>query len=219
MTADLGFIHRFIPAPGGPEATTLLLLDGTGGNETDLLELGHALGPGAALLSPRGKVLEQGMPRFFRRLAQGVFDLEDLRLRTDELAGFIEVAATAYGFAPDHVIVVGYSNGANIAASLLLLYPDLLRATVLFHPMVPLVPDKLPDLSATPIFIGAGRFDTLVPREETERLADLFRQSGADVTLHWQLSGHGLTLEEVRAAEGWLRQNQLTDGGSGMSSS
>ena len=153
MTADLGFIHRFIPAPGGAEAPTLLLLHGTGGNEMDLLELGPALAPGAALLSPRGKVLEHSMPRFFRRLTEGVFDLEDLRLRSDELAGFIEAAASAYGFAPDRVIAVGYSNGANIAASLLLLHPGLLRAAVLFHPMVPLVPDTLPDLSATPIFI------------------------------------------------------------------
>ncbi len=219
MTADLGFIHRFIPAPGGAEAPTLLLLHGTGGNETDLLELGQALAPGAALLSPRGKVLEQGRPRFFRRLTEGVFDLEDLRLRSDELAGFIEAAASAYAFAPDRVIAVGYSNGANIAASLLLLHPGLLRAAVLFHPMVPLVPDTLPDISATPIFIGAGRFDTLVPRVETEQLAALFRQAGADVTVYWQADGHTLTLEEVRAAEGWLRRNQLAGGRLGEFSS
>jgi phospholipase/carboxylesterase/glyoxalase family protein len=140
-------------------------------------------------------------------------------LRTDELAEFIEAAAAAYGFVPDRVIAVGYSNGANIAASLLLLHPGLLRAAVLFHPMVPVVPDRLPDLSTTPIFIGAGRFDTLVPREETERLVDLFRQAGADVTLHWQAGGHSLALEEVRAAEGWLRRNQFSDGGSGSLSS
>ena len=219
MTADLGFIHRFIPARDGPKSPTLLLLHGTGGNEMDLLELGQALAPGAALLSPRGKVLEHGIPRFFRRLAEGVFDLEDLRLRTGELAGFIEAAASAYGFAPDRVIAVGYSNGASIAASLLLLHPGLLRAAVLFHPMVPLVPDKLPDLSSTPIFIGAGRFDVLVPQAETERLADLFRQAGADVTVYWQADGHTLTLEEVREAEGWLRRNQLSDGRPGEFSS
>src|SRR6187401_91570 len=139
------FIHEFLP---GNSSRTLLLLHGTGGNERDLISLGRELDPNAALLSPRGKVLENGMPRFFRRLAEGVFDLEDLKYRTNELADFVIAAAQHYGFASDNVVAVGYSNGANIAASILLLRPQVLSAAVLFRAMVPVIPDKLPDLSS-----------------------------------------------------------------------
>src|ERR671925_274796 len=127
--ADLGFAHRFIP--GAPDKPVLLLLHGTGGDENDLLPLGEALLPGAARLSPRGKVLENGMPRFFRRLAEGVFDLEDLRLRTEELADLVRDASKAYGFDPSRVVAFGYSNGANVAASLLLQRPETLRGAIL----------------------------------------------------------------------------------------
>src|SRR5215207_5564250 len=144
-TAKLAFVHQFVPAQADG-APTLLLLHGTGGNEHDLLDLGRALYPRAALLSPRGQVRENGMPRFFRRLAEGVFDLDDLRRRTADLAAFIAAASAAYGFDPRRVIAVGYSNGANIAASLLLLYPAALAGAVLFHAMVPLVPEELPSL-------------------------------------------------------------------------
>src|SRR5437588_9417037 len=153
MRLQPDFIHEFVP---GSSERTLLLLHGTGGNERDLIPLGHELDPGAALLSPRGKVLEHGMPRFFRRLAEGVFDLEDLTRRTHELADFVADAATRYGFDPRNVIAVGFSNGANIAASLLLLRPETLAAAVLFRPMIPLVPETLPDLSRVPVFIAAG---------------------------------------------------------------
>jgi phospholipase/carboxylesterase/glyoxalase family protein len=200
-----GFVHRFEPASDQSTLLpVLLLLHGTGGDENDLIDLGHMLAPGAALLSPRGRVLENGMPRFFRRLAEGVFDLEDLRLRTHELADFVETASNVYRFNPKRVIAVGFSNGANIAASMLLLRPVVLAGAILSHPMVPLVPDTLPDLAGKPIFIGAGRFDPLVPTSETERLAALFRKAGGNVTVQWLNSGHMLGHEEVRAAKTWL---------------
>jgi predicted esterase/catechol 2,3-dioxygenase-like lactoylglutathione lyase family enzyme len=204
----LAFEHRFVPAQAA-DAPTLLLLHGTGGDEHDLIDLGRALYPGAALLSPRGQVLENGMPRFFRRLAEGVFDQDDLRRRTSDLAGFIAAASEEHGFDPRRAIAVGYSNGANIAASLLLLYPDVLAGAVLFHAMVPLVPEQLPSLAGVPVFIGAGRHDSLIPPRQTERLAELLRQAGADVTLHWEPGSHALNREEVQAATAWLRAHVL----------
>ncbi len=204
MTAtELGFIHRYVP-PTAQGAPTLLLLHGTGGDETDLLGLGPLLAPGAGLLSPRGKVLENGMPRFFRRLAVGVFDLDDLHARTTELADFVAAAADAYGFDCRNVVAAGYSNGANIAASLLLLRPEVLAAAALFHPMVPLVPATLPDLSAVAVFAAGGRRDPIVRPEETERLADLLREAGAEVTLHWGQGGHTLSSDELEAARVWM---------------
>src|SRR5215831_18306486 len=137
MRPQPDFIHQFVP---GASSRTLLLLHGTGGNERDLIALGRDLDPNAALLSPRGKVFENGMPRFFRRLAEGVFDLEDLKHRTNELADFVAAAAQHYGLATDQLIAVGYSNGANIAASMLLLRPELVPTAVLFRAMVPLFP-------------------------------------------------------------------------------
>lgn len=199
---ELGFIHRFVPAPG--TTRTLLLLHGTGANEDDLLGLGARLDPSANLLSPRGKVLENGMPRFFQRLAMGVFDLEDLRLRTAELADFVAAASNTYGFDPRHVTAVGYSNGANIAASLLLLRPDVLQGAVLLRPMVPLIPEKAPELLGVDVFLSAGRLDPIVRPEETERLADLLQQYGASVTLQWSPQGHELTQSEIEQARHWL---------------
>jgi predicted esterase len=177
----LGFVHRYMPPAAGAEpsgSTTLLLLHGTGGDEDDLIPLGRALLPGAGLLSPRGKVLERGMPRFFRRLAEGVFDQEDLARRTDELAEFVAAAAATYNLRRDGIVAVGFSNGANIAASLLLRRPGVLRGAVLLSPMVPFEPSPLPDLSGTVVFIGAGRADAMVPRAQTERLAELLRGGG-----------------------------------------
>jgi predicted esterase len=200
------FVHRFLPGPQPAEAPTLLLLHGTGGNENDLLPLGQALLPGANLLSPRGKVLEQGMPRFFRRLAEGVFDQADLQLRTGELADFLTEAADQYDFDPARVIAVGYSNGANIAASLLLRQPEKLAAAVLFHPMVPFVPETLPALSGKGIFLGAGRNDPIVPVANTEELSALFTKAGAEVTQLWHRGGHSLTQDEVQAAHNWLQE-------------
>lgn len=203
----LGFIHRFEPGAetGGP-APVLLLLHGTGGDEHDLIDIGHALLPGAPLLSPRGKVSEHGAPRFFRRLAEGVFDLDDLRHRTHELADFVEAATEAYDLQNRPVVAVGFSNGANIAASLFLLRPEILSGAVLWRPMVPLEPEQPVDLQGKPIFIGAARFDPLIPVPETERLVALLGAAGADVTTHWQPAGHGLTQEDLRGAATWLRQ-------------
>jgi len=207
MTAreSLGFIHRFIPAPETDAPLTLLLLHGTGGDEMDLLSVGRQLAPAAALLSPRGKVLENGMPRFFRRLAEGVFDLEDLRARTHELADFVEAAARTYHLASDRIFAVGFSNGANIAASMLFLRPQVLAGAVLFRAMVPLVPDPVPDLQEQPVFLAAGRQDPVVSPDETERLRRLLIQTGADVTLHWEVAGHRLTPRDIDAARGWLQ--------------
>jgi len=203
---DLNFIHRFIPASAGRPVPLLLLLHGTGGTEADLLSLGQTLLPGAALLSPRGKVLENGMPRFFRRLAEGVFDLEDLQNRTHELAAFITSAATYYNFDPHNIIAVGYSNGANIAASTLLLRPGVLRAAILLRAMVPLEPDTPPNLQQVPVFLAAGRADPLVPPENIERLAAMLQRFGANVMLRWQNGGHRLEHEEIIAAQSWLAQ-------------
>lgn len=201
---ELGFIHSFVPSQEPDSSFTLLLLHGTGGDERDLLPLGRSLAPGAALLSPRGKVLENGMPRFFRRLAEGVFDLDDLKFRTHELADFVEAASTVYSFNPSKVIAVGYSNGANIAASILLLRPRLLTGAVLFHPMVPLIPETQPELSGISVFISAGRVDPIVPQEQTERLVALLQDCRADVTLRWQNGGHTLSAQEVNEAKEWL---------------
>jgi len=206
----LGFIHRYIPAAAGAElasGTTLLLLHGTGGDEEDLIPLGRALLPGAGLLSPRGKVLERGAPRFFRRLAEGVFDQEDLARRTEELAQFIEAAAKTYELNRDGIVAVGFSNGANIAASLLLRRPGLLRGAVLLSPMVPFEPATLPDLTGTSVFIGAGRADSIAPPAEAEHLAELLRRAGAAVHIHWEPGGHTLTDGEVEAARQWLSQS------------
>jgi predicted esterase len=201
VRAQPDFIHEFVP---GTSNRTLLLLHGTGGNERDLIPLGRELDPNAALLSPRGKVLEHGMPRFFRRLAEGVFDLEDLKYRANELADFVTAAAQHYGFSSDQLVAVGYSNGANIAASMLLLRPELLRAAILFRAMVPLHPEKEPNRSSVRVWIGAGDQDPIVPPTDAKRLAELLRRAGADVTIHFAKAGHGLTKNDLEAAHHWL---------------
>jgi phospholipase/carboxylesterase len=203
--SELGFIHQFIPASTRPDQVTLLLLHGTGGNEQDLIPLGRELYPRAAILSPRGKVLESGMPRFFRRLAEGVFDIEDLKFRTHELADFVERASKAYGFDLRHLVSIGYSNGANIASSLLLIRPEIISSAVLFRAMVPFIPEKVPNLTGKNIFIGAGQYDPIVPRQQTEMLFGFFKKAGANVVLHFQQnSGHELGYDEISAAKDWL---------------
>jgi predicted esterase len=199
-----GFEHVF-RAASDPSAPTLLLLHGTGGNEHDLIPLADAIAPTAAVLSPRGKVLEGHMPRFFRRLAEGVFDLDDLRVRTRELADFVEASAARYGFDATRVVAVGFSNGANIAASLLLLEPGVLTGAILFRAMVPIVPDPLPSLPRTRILMSNGRADPLIPAAQAEALAELFRRCGADVTLEWQAGGHNLAKRDLELAAKWIQ--------------
>lgn len=202
MNSSSDFVYEFVQ---GESERTLLLLHGTGGNEQDLISLGRELDPTASLLSPRGKVLENGMPRFFRRLAEGVFDIEDLKARTHELADFVVAASERYNIYMKKLIAVGYSNGANIAASVLLLRPEILPTAVLFRAMVPLRPEKQPDLLSKRVFIGAGSFDPIVPGSETKALEDLLRSAGADVTIRFFHAGHELTQEDVDAARDWLR--------------
>ena len=203
------FIHEFVPAELGRAGaahagTTFLLLHGTGGNEHDLLPLGRAAAPGAALLSPRGKVLEGDAPRFFRRLAEGVFDVPDLVARTHELAAFVRSATEAYALNPDRIVALGFSNGANIAASLLLLHPGLLRSAVLLRAMVPFEPTAPVRLPATPVYLSAGRRDPIIPPENTQRLATLLEEAGAAVTLKWQSTGHQLASGELGQIRDWL---------------
>jgi phospholipase/carboxylesterase len=195
--------HRWEPATS-PDLPTLLLLHGTGGDENDLLPLGRMLLPGAAMLSPRGNVLEQGAPRFFRRLAEGVFDVEDLRRRTGELADFIGAAAERYRFGLDRLYAVGFSNGANVAASLLLSRPQTIRGGVLLRSMLPFEPATLPDLRGRGVLMSQGRQDPIVPVANATRLASLFQESGADVELVWQPAGHNLTNGDVTVAQRWL---------------
>ena len=217
---ELDFIHSFIPPraeetgagtatrrqkTGGEAFTTFLLLHGTGGNEQDLIPLAYELDKRAAILSPRGKVLENGIaPRFFRRLVEGVFDLEDLKFRTNELADFVSDASKIYDFDLQHVIAVGYSNGANIAASMLLLRPEILSSAILFRAMVPLIPERLVDLSNKSIFMSSGRHDPIVSRQEADRLFGLFKKAGSNISLTWQESGHELTMDDIQKAKEWL---------------
>lgn len=184
---------------------TLLLLHGTGGTENDLLPIGNFIDPDAGILSVRGEVLENGMPRFFRRLAEGVFDLEDLVRRTEDLNAFIGKAAEDYGFDRGNVIAVGYSNGANIAASLMFHYSDALKGAILHHPMVPVREKEMPSLEGTSVFIGAGTNDPICPMDEAKDLASLLEGAGADVDIHWENFGHQLTQSEIQAAAAWYK--------------
>jgi phospholipase/carboxylesterase len=204
--SELNFIHRWIPAES-LDAPVLLLLHGTGGNENDLIEVGRAVAPGCSLLSLRGKVLEGGMPRFFRRFAEGVFDEADIRNRAAELAEFIGAAAAEYGFYERNVWALGYSNGANIAAAILLLYPEVLAGAVLLRAMVPLVPDEKPDLTGARVLLCEGTHDPIVPLENAEELTNLLRWGGADVELRWQAGGHGLTADDIGAAHDFLMRD------------
>jgi phospholipase/carboxylesterase len=218
------FKYRFIPSPSqqhavdnsdqayGPkddqsETLTLLLLHGTGGNEDDLIQVGQMISPSASLLSPRGKVLENGMPRFFKRLAEGVFDLEDLKFRTRELADFVKEVSSIYSFDLSKTIAVGFSNGANMAASLLLSYPGTLMGMILFRAMVPFIPDSPLDLSDKKVLLSAGVFDPIVSERQTRSLFDILEKNRANVTLKWQQSGHNLTESDILDAKEWLSEN------------
>lgn len=191
-----------------PNKPVLLLLHGTGGNELDLLPLAEKIDGEASVLSVRGNVLENGMPRFFRRLAEGVFDEEDLQFRTKELYEFLDEASQKYGFDRKNIIAVGYSNGANIAASLMFHYADSLKGAILHHPMVPRRGIQLPDLTGTSVFIAAGTNDPICPSSESEDLKSLLEGANATVELHWENRGHQLTLDEVLAAAKWYEEKK-----------
>ncbi|HEX7063765.1 MAG TPA: alpha/beta hydrolase [Bacillales bacterium] len=190
----------------GENDRTLLLLHGTGGTEEDLLPLAEMIDPQASVLSVRGNVSENGMPRFFRRLAEGVFDEEDLVFRTDELHDYLREAADEYRFNRDRMIAVGYSNGANIAASMLFHYQKALAGAALLHPMVPRRGIELPDLSGVPVLISAGRNDPICPPEETEELSKVLQGAKAEVILEWQDFGHQLTRPEIEKVVDWYQQ-------------
>ncbi len=194
--------------PGKP---VLLLLHGTGGTERDLLGLAEIIDPEASVLSVRGNVLENGMPRFFKRLAEGVFDEKDLAFRTEELRDFISEAAKTYQFDASNVMAVGYSNGANIAASLLFHYADVLKGAILHHPMVPLRNVTLPDLTGVPVWIAAGTNDPICPAREAEELQQRLEEAGASTTVRWVDTGHQLTMQEVEAAKAWYEQISNSD--------
>jgi phospholipase/carboxylesterase len=204
MTEDLGFIHRFLPAKDSANAETLVVLHGTGGDENDLIGIGQAIAPGAAILSPRGNVLENGAPRFFRRLAEGVFDPKEVRSRAEELARFIRAAVITYRLDPTRVFALGYSNGANVASTVMFVEPGILQGAILFRPMLVYEPTEKKDLSGYAVFISAGRMDPIVSTASVERLVKLFELAHAEVTLKWQLVGHNLVPSEVSEAANWL---------------
>jgi phospholipase/carboxylesterase len=204
MTEDLGFIHRFVPARDSASGETLLVLHGTGGDENDLIGIGQAVAPGAAILSPRGNVLENGAPRFFRRLSEGVFDPKEVRARADELARFVRSAIFAYRLDAERIFALGYSNGANIASTVMLTEPGILQGSILLRPMLVYEPTEQNDLSGSAVFISAGRMDPIVPTTSVDRLASFFEAAHAEVTLKWQLAGHSLLPSEVREAAEWL---------------
>ncbi|WP_088041884.1 alpha/beta hydrolase [Bacillus sp. EAC] len=186
---------------------TFLLLHGTGGNEHDLLPIAGMIDDEASVLSVRGNVSENGMPRFFKRLAEGVFDEEDLIFRTKELKEFIDTASVEHGFNANNVIAIGYSNGANIAGSLLFHYENVLKGAMLLHPMVPIRSLDLPKMKDVAIFIGAGKNDPICLPQETEELASLLNGAGADVEVHWENNGHSLTRTEIETAASWYEKN------------
>jgi phospholipase/carboxylesterase len=199
--AELSFVHRYIP---GPSRDTVLALHGTGGNEDDLVPLARELAPSANLLSPRGRVLEQGMPRFFRRLAMGVFDEEDLVGRARDLANFVVDAAKTYAFDATRVFALGYSNGANVAAAVLLLHPSTLAGAALLRPVLPLEPPSPPVLTGKPVLIAAGTHDPYSDRGRVEALVDRLKQGGADVEVHWARRGHELGPDELEKTRRWF---------------
>jgi predicted esterase len=203
--SDTEFIHRFLPAASGSETKrTLLLLHGTGGDENDLIELGRALDPEAAILSPRGRVMEKGAPRFFRRLAEGIFDEADVIARAHELASFVNDAITKYKIDPEQFVAVGYSNGANIAAAMMLLGVANFPRAILFRAMVPLAEVHSTPVSRANVLIAEGQFDPIAKPDNGRKLTEMLRATGATVDLIFQTAGHELIPADVTAARRWL---------------
>jgi predicted esterase len=203
-SSDLELIHRFSTGEGRNARTTLLLLHGTGGDENDMIPLGESLLPGAAILSPRGAVRERGMPRFFARLAEGVFDLEDLALRTQQLIRFVNGAVARYDLDASRLIAVGFSNGANIAASMMLTGPSVFSHAILFRAMVPFEPREPAKLDGTPVLLSSGEWDPIATPEQARRLQTLLAAAGARPILNFFDAGHELTRGDVSAAASWI---------------
>jgi predicted esterase len=205
-SAITAYRHRFEPGDASTStgSWTLLLLHGTGGDENDLIPLGRTLLPGAAMLSPRGNVSEGGALRFFRRQAEGVLDLNDLAAKSSDMERWVAAAITTNDLASGKIIAVGFSNGANLAASMFLRGTRVLSAGVLLSPMFPFLPDPRPNLTGTAIFVGAGRNDPIVPADQVRALIQELRSSGGTVTEHWMTGGHGITPDELRAAQAWI---------------
>jgi phospholipase/carboxylesterase len=201
---DLELVHRFVTGEGRAASTTLLLLHGTGGDENDLLPLGASLLPGAAILSPRGAVRERGMPRFFARLSEGVFDLEDLAARTEQLIRFVNGAIVKYSIDAHRIVAVGFSNGANIAASVLLTEAGILQGAVLIRAMVPFEPARPVALGGTPVLLLSGQWDPIATPEQARRLEQLLANAGAAPTLTFFDAGHELTRGDIAAAASFL---------------
>jgi phospholipase/carboxylesterase len=206
MRNDLAFIHRFEPG-NRREAPPLLLLHGTGGDENDLLPLGRTVAPGSALLSPRGQVLERGMPRFFRRLAEGVFDEQDVRRRANELADFVQAARSHYSIAAP--VALGFSNGANIAAAMLLLRPEVLQGAVLLRAMAPLAETPSVDLSHKQVLIVSGQFDPIIPADNAAQLAASLANAGAIVQHPVLPTGHQLSQADLTIVQDWMQTVRL----------
>lgn len=202
------FIYHY-QAGQSAKSPTILALHGTGGNESDLVELARTLAPEAHVLAPRGRVSENGANRFFRRFAEGVFDLESLKTETDALAEFVAQKAEKYGFTANNVFALGYSNGANIAASLLLWHPSVLSGAILLRAMTPFMPEKLPDLSGKRVFLAAGRQDPIVPMADIDGLARMLETARAEVTLRFENAGHNLTRLEIEAAQKFFRSQLI----------
>ncbi len=193
---------HYVHQAGSPHKAPLLLLHGTGGNEHDLLDLAKAVAPDRAVLSPRGQVLENGMPRFFRRFAEGKFDEDDVRQRTHELADFIREACKAYNLSKP--IALGFSNGANIAAALLALFPDAVSGAVLLRAMAPF--KTMPDttLAGVPVLLLSGRQDSMIPQTESDRLAAWLTTHKADLQHHTWPTGHGLIQSDIQMMSQFL---------------
>jgi predicted esterase/catechol 2,3-dioxygenase-like lactoylglutathione lyase family enzyme len=208
--SDMNWRHIF--EPGHPEAkpvNTIVAMHGTGGNEHDLIPVVRQISPSAPIISPRGAVLENGMPRFFRRSAEGVFDESDVRRNAHGLSDFLAEASLRYGQTDNHFIALGYSNGANMAAAIMLLRPDVFSAAILFRPMMPLEVDRLPDLTCKSIFIATGRFDRVIPPSGSRRLIRALKKAGASVEWMETAAGHEITPADIEAARAWMSQNQL----------
>ena len=199
-----GYEYRFEPGTQ-PTSPLLLLLHGTGGSENDLVPFARLVAPDADILTVRGNVSENGAARYFRRIAEGVFDLEDLRVRTEHLGAFLTAAGKRHAFSMRRVVAIGFSNGANIAASLMLRQPATLRHGILLRAMVPFQPETMPDLKGSSALVAAGRTDRIIPAENSERLAAMLRDAGASVELRWQDAGHSLVQEDVNDAREFLR--------------